>query len=244
MAADERSTRLRVDSDGVKITESSGVRTGVWLLVLAMGLTGAAIFLAARSRIQSSVDESPSRPDRNPEAQRVDAAPAVRPEVRRVDTHVASADAGRPEPPAQGDDEKRAEIVPTDPGQVSAAEPRDDAHAADGAGEPSGMAHFPPPGTKPIKRGIVVPEDFELPPGFVRHYQATDDGQRLPAILMFHPDYKPVDEHGVPIPLPDDRVVPVDMAPPGLPIQMLAAPENPTEAQADPEDSDAQDAAP
>lgn len=89
-----------------------------------------------------------------------------------------------------------------------------------------GVAVFPPPGTKPIKRGIIVPEDFELPAGFVRHYQATDDGRLLPAILMFHPDYHPVDEHGAPVPLPDDRVVPPEMAPPGLPIETLEVPES------------------
>ena len=244
MSADERSTRLRVDSDGVKIIESSGVRTGVWLLVLAMSLIGAAIFLAARPRTQSSLDESPRRADRNPEAQRVEAAPALPPEVRRVDTHVASGAVGLADQSAQRGDEKPAETVPGDAAPARAEEPRDQAPADDGANEATGMALFPPPGTKPIKRGIVVPEDFELPPGFVRHYQATDDGQRLRAILMFHPDYKPVDEHGVPIPLPDDRVVPADMAPPGLPIEMLAVPENPTEAQAAPVDSDAQDAAP
>jgi hypothetical protein len=80
------------------------------------------------------------------------------------------------------------------------------------------------PGTKPMKRGIVVPEDFELPPGFVRHYQSTDDGERVSAILMFHPDYAPTDETGEPIPLPENRVVPEEMAPPGLPIQMLQLP--------------------
>ncbi|QSQ21307.1 hypothetical protein JY651_39985 [Pyxidicoccus parkwayensis] len=81
------------------------------------------------------------------------------------------------------------------------------------------------PGTKPLKRGIVVPEDFELPPGYVRHYQSTDDGDRLKAILMFHPDYEPKDASGQPIPLPENRVVPAEMAPPGLPIQMLELPE-------------------
>ena len=97
-----------------------------------------------------------------------------------------------------------------------------------GSGAPGeGIAVFPPPGTKPIKRGILVPEGFELPPGYVRHYQATDDGQRVPAILMFHPDYHPVDEHGVPIPLPENRIVPPDMAPPGMPVEMLQVPENP-----------------
>ena len=81
------------------------------------------------------------------------------------------------------------------------------------------------PGTKPMKRGIVVPEDFELPPGFVRHYQSTDDGERVAAILMFHPDYAPKDESGQPIPLPENRVVPEQMAPRGMPIQMLQLPE-------------------
>lgn len=88
----------------------------------------------------------------------------------------------------------------------------------------SGRALFPPPGTKPIRRGLVVPEDFELPPGYVRHYQATDGGQRLPAVLMFHPDYRPRDASGQPIPLPEDRLVPPELAPPGLPIQVLELP--------------------
>src|SRR5688572_16261539 len=30
-------------------------------------------------------------------------------------------------------------------------------------GEATGIAAFPPPGTKRLKRGIVVPEDFQLP---------------------------------------------------------------------------------
>ena len=42
-----------------------------------------------------------------------------------------------------------------------------------------------------------MPDDFELPEGYVRHYQTTDDGEQLPAILMFHPDYQFVDENGV-----------------------------------------------
>ena len=88
-----------------------------------------------------------------------------------------------------------------------------------------GIRVFPPPGTKPIKRGIIVPEDFALPPGYVRHYQATDDGERLPAILMFHPDYEFVDAQGRPVSLPEDRLVPPDMAPPGLRIEMLQVPE-------------------
>src|SRR5881394_2586035 len=89
------------------------------------------------------------------------------------------------------------------------------------SGETGGIAVFPLPGTKPVKRGIVVPEDFALPEGYVRHYQMTDDGRPLPPILMFHRDYQFVDERGAPVPLPEDRVVPPDMAPAGLPIRML-----------------------
>jgi lysophospholipase L1-like esterase len=46
------------------------------------------------------------------------------------------------------------------------------------------------PGSHPPKSGILVPEGFELPEGYVPHYQSTDDGEQLPAILMFHPDYE------------------------------------------------------
>src|SRR5262249_56369736 len=67
--------------------------------------------------------------------------------------------------------------------------------------ERTGMRVFPPPGTKPIKRGIVVPDDFELPPGFVRHYQATDDGHRPPPIPTFSPDYDWADAQGNPLAL-------------------------------------------
>ncbi|CAG0987254.1 hypothetical protein MYXO_02197 [Myxococcaceae bacterium] len=101
-------------------------------------------------------------------------------------------------------------------------------------GERSGIQLFPPPGTMPLRGGIVVPEDFELPPGYVRHYQNTDDGERLPAILMFSPDYEWVDETGAVIALPDDGIVPPEMAPPGLAIQMLVVPEAGTGAEAKP----------
>ena len=69
-----------------------------------------------------------------------------------------------------------------------------------------------------------MPEEFELPEGYVRHYQTTDDGKQLPAILMFHPDYQFVDEHGAPVAVPDDHIVPPSMAPPGLRPEMLDVP--------------------
>src|SRR5262249_61004785 len=95
-------------------------------------------------------------------------------------------------------------------------------------GEHAGLGVFPPPGTKPVKRGIVVPDDFELPEGYVRHYQTTDDGRRLPPILMFHPDYAGVDASGKPVAIPEDRVVPPEMAPTRLPIRILDPDQGPT----------------
>jgi len=89
------------------------------------------------------------------------------------------------------------------------------------AGETGGIAAFNPPGTDPVKSGIIVPDDYELPPGYARRYQTLDDGTDVPPILMFSPDYEFLDGNGNPIPLPDDLIVPPEMAPPGLPIRIL-----------------------
>ncbi len=94
-------------------------------------------------------------------------------------------------------------------------------------GEHTGIAAFEPPGTDPPKTGIVVPDDFPLPEGYVRHYQSDDDGNPLPPILTFHPDYEFVDESGAPVALPESRVVPPELAPSGLPIRMLDVPPPP-----------------
>lgn len=105
----------------------------------------------------------------------------------------------------------------------------DDSDALPPAGaEPGrdGIYAFPAPGTKRIKVGVVVPEGFELPPGYVRHYQATDRGEMLPAILMYNPREPPLDAQGRPVEIPEDGVVPADRAPPGLPIELLRVPEN------------------
>ena len=124
-------------------------------------------------------------------------------------------------PPAPPSPAPRAEAAGGEPEQEPEAPP---------AGEsapivPSGIGLFPPPGTDPIKVGIVVPDDFELPEGYLRHYQVTDDGQELEPILLFHPDYELLDDAGQPIPLPPDRIVPPELAPPGMPIRKVVVPE-------------------
>ena len=92
------------------------------------------------------------------------------------------------------------------------------------AGIHEGLGAFSPPGTRPPLVGLAVPEDFALPPGYVRHYQATDDGQRIEAILMFSPDRPFIDAQGRPVAIPKDRVVPPELAPPGLPLRRIVIP--------------------
>lgn len=93
------------------------------------------------------------------------------------------------------------------------------------AGVRSGLAAFNAPGTRPPLIGIAVSEDFELPPGYVRHHQVTDDGQRIEPILMFSPDHPLVaaaaGQGAVP---PQDRVVPPALVPSGLPIRQIVLP--------------------
>ncbi|MYM40701.1 hypothetical protein [Duganella qianjiadongensis] len=88
----------------------------------------------------------------------------------------------------------------------------------------SGLGAFQPPGTRPPLRGLAVPEDFELPPGYMRHYQATDDGQRIEALLMFVPGWQLYDEQQRPIAMPEDGVVPPELAPAGLPLRQISIP--------------------
>lgn len=92
------------------------------------------------------------------------------------------------------------------------------------AGVTTGLGAFSPPGTRPPLMGLAVPEDFVLPPGYVRHYQATDDGRRIEPILMYSPDHPPLDASGQPVLVPEDRVVPPEMAPQGLPLRRIVVP--------------------
>lgn len=92
------------------------------------------------------------------------------------------------------------------------------------AGIHSGLGAFPPPGTSPPLVGLAVPDDYVLPEGYVRHFQATDDGQRIEPILMYSPDYQFFDGAGRRIEIPPDRVVPPELAPPGLPLRPIEIP--------------------
>ncbi len=92
------------------------------------------------------------------------------------------------------------------------------------AGVYTGLAAFNPPGTRPNLVGLAVPENFVLPKGYVSHHQSTDDGQKVEAILMFAPDFQMLDAAGKPVAMPQDRIVPPELAPPGLPIRRIVIP--------------------
>lgn len=164
-------------------------------------------------------------PRREPEAGA--AAPASAPSPTRDARAAARPAAGAGTSPAD-----RTNGGPTEADDAAAARAdREVARTAEeviagmrAAGETRGLAAIPPSGTNPVKPGLVVPKDFELPEGYIRHYQTTDDGRRLEAILMFSPDYDFVDEHGNRVAVPDDGIVQPDMAPPGMPLRTLDVP--------------------
>ncbi|HXJ33406.1 MAG TPA: hypothetical protein VMS22_05135 [Candidatus Eisenbacteria bacterium] len=218
MASDPEWPRVRVDADGVRIVETPDHRPDVWI-VLAVGVV----------LIAGIVGLWPSRPQGATETARA-AAPAVGATPAPPRAEPATGDAALPHSapatragkiralrkmgvePRRGPDGKREYAAKDVIGALRAAGVRD------------GIAAFEPPGTDPPKPGIIVPDDWVLPEGYVRHYQVTDDGQQLPPILMFHPDYEFVDEQGNAIAVPADRIVPPDLAPPGLVVRMLEVP--------------------
>lgn len=224
--------RRHVDADGVRTVEGPGVRTSVWLLTLAMALVGIALFVIVRPALLPNRPPATTPPAPAVAAALVHHPPPMAPTRLRppVRPQVKAAAGAPPALPVQAGDAQPQRLQPAQTPQpqpdYDAAPPAADAGQDQAAAEAAGIAAFPPPGSKPILRGIVVPDDFELPPGYVRHYQTTDDGHQLLPILMFHPDYHPVDANGAPIALPADRVVPPGMAPPGMPVQQLDVPDN------------------
>jgi len=153
---------------------------------------------------------------------RVKGTPSVVAVRRRAAREGGTADEKATRPPVARGVGPRTAPTPDDARpQVDAA---DAIMALRTQGETEGIAAFGLPGTKPPKSGVIVPEGFQLPEGFVRHYQTTDDGQQLPPILMVDPDYELVDANGKPVTM-SDGVVPQELVPPGMPVQMLEVPE-------------------
>ncbi len=214
------------DLDGVRLARTGGGERASWLVAAAVGIVAFLAVSGLRSTLGQAPSDAGDRSTTGPvrgEAPRVAAArdvpaPAPSPGMDAPATVAAA-------PPAAHFTARRRQARVADPAPA-AVPPPTPAGDAGTVSEPNpGIFVFPPPGTDPPKSGIVVPEGVELPPGYVRHYQSTDDGEQLEAILMFHPDYEFVDAAGRPITLPADRVVPPELAPAGIPIRMLVVPE-------------------
>jgi hypothetical protein len=208
------------DGEGVRITEhgTRGSRSVLLYKAFAVVLAGGCVGYLMMGREapsdsgQAAIDERAS--------DRPVAAP-MRPAALEA-TAVPRRDV-TPPPAAPGGDLSSvdlSEVIP--PGmEPTAAEVIDELHKA---GIHSGIGAFNPPGTSPPLIGLAVPDDFELPEGYVRHYQATDDGQRIEPILMYSPDFEFFDSAGRRIEIPADRVVPPGMAPSGLTTRRITVP--------------------
>jgi hypothetical protein len=219
------------DGDGVRIirTHAPRARWALALQLLALVLIAAGIaylLYPARSTPSPSTASTPERAQ-GAETRTTAAADAA---IEAEDKPMTSRRL-HPAQPAQtpsnsadlrsGDDNDIATYISPDDAEPTMAEV---IQALRDSGDHGGIAAFNPPGTSPPLQGLAVPEDFVLPPGYVRHHQVTDDGQPIEAILMYAPDYVLRDADGRPIPIPEDRVVPPEMAPPGLPIRPITIP--------------------
>jgi hypothetical protein len=192
-----------VDSDGVTRIQRKRTGSGTWIVGLGLGVTILCLLLSAW--LVSSPASVPATPEAEPE-RLAQAAPEPSPTPSRPAARVAPRPQSAPAQPAPQEEPVAQEAAPSGPAE--------------------GLNLYRP-GTSPLKQGIIVPENFELPPGYVRHYQSTDNGEGIKPILMFHPDYKPVDSKGTPVELPSNRVVPPELAPQGMPIEILELPEGP-----------------
>ena len=224
-----------VDADGVRVERTRRVEAEPgrwWTPVLALGaLLGALVLLGLGER-----SIAPAKPGS------VDAAVTIAFDARGgvADVRAAPPSASQPMPrrphftpmAANPSSDLDFTLPSTDPDDIASyfrpgdAEPTmaELIEALRDSGVREGIAAFNPPGTQPLLGGIAVPPDFELPPGYVRHHQVTDDGVDVEPILMFAPDVQFFDEQGRPIAIPDDRVVPPELAPPGLPIRPVDLP--------------------
>lgn len=217
MASVPSSSGARTNADGVTTVAGSTAHRVLWLAASAIGVVvllvvAVLVLLPALPRTDAStpipIPTPTASAQREPlvaDVAPTPAAPATAATAKRATPRRRAAKRPTPAPPPAQAEIRAEEVIP----------------ALRAAGETEGIAAFGVPGTDPPKSGLIVPDDFAVPEGYVRHHQVTDDGEQLPPILMFHPDYELVDEQGQPIELPADRVVPPEMAPPGMPIQQL-----------------------
>lgn len=205
------------DGDGVRITEH-GSRGSLPYKALALILIGG---IAGYLTTMAPDRESPNTGDtssdeRASDARAPDGNAVAAPGAKAMRDRQLTA---RPAPPPRDPNDLANYVAP---GQAPPM--KEVIERLHDAGIHTGLGAFSPPGTSPPLIGLAVPDDYVLPEGYVRHFQATDDGQRIEAILMFSPDFEFFDSTGKRIEVPEDRVVPASMAPPGLVIRTIEIP--------------------
>lgn len=219
------------DGDGVRIIrrEPPGGRSRRWAFVLTLTLAigaGTSYLFHLRQADAPSVDGAEHATQYKAPVAGFASVPksstaALPRAVRRVAPEVS--EQGSPsdfEQPSSDPNDLTHYVSPGDPAPTMA----EVIGALHEAGIHEGLGAFNPPGTSPPLQGLAVPDDFELPEGYVRHHQVTDEGEPIEPILMFSPDFEFYDESGNLVELPADRVVPPELAPPGLPIQPVEIP--------------------
>ena len=207
--------------DGVRVTERArgvapGRVAGLVVLAVVAGVVGwrlLATRTAAQAGERAALGAQDAAREQAASASAGMPAAAARPAPTRGPTPAAPQDGEDPTPDLsdyvlRGEAPSMAEVI----------------EALHARGIRSGLGAFPPPGTRPPLVGLEVPEGFPLPEGYVRHHQATDDGQRIAPILMFHPDLTHVQLNGRRVPVPADRVVTPALAPPGMPLRRVRIP--------------------
>lgn len=218
------------DEDGIRVIRRQ--RGNESLHVLGLGACVLALGVAAGVWLSMRQYEGGSEPAPAVQAESASAAGAAAP-VRTERTFTLRSSPSPRSLPAEAQESPEDYDLPSlDPDDIAAyIRPGDEEptaaeliEALREAGIHEGIAAFNPPGTSPPLEGLAVPEDFELPEGYVRHHQVTDEGEPIEPILMFSPDYEYYDEQGRRVELPADLVVPEELAPPGLPIRHVRVP--------------------
>lgn len=204
------------DGDGVRVVSKPrrALRRWAWMAVVIAVVALAAWLVLGRS------PEHGARPADTPSAVS-DEATATTASTSRATQPMTSATTQAPETmPRTDPDDLAAYFEPGDPEPTGA----EVITALREAGVRTGLGAFNPPGTSPPLEGLAVPDDFKLPDGYVRHHQVTDEGVPIEPILMFAPDFALYDANGKPIAMPGNRVVPPELAPPGLPLRRVRIP--------------------
>ena len=208
------------DGDGVRITEhdKGGLHSTLLYKLLALVLVGCLVgYLATKGSRELASRRGDTGSDvsvsgtQAPDGSEPASSAAMTPRDRKL--------SARPTPPPRDPNDLANYVAP---GQAPPM--KEVIERLHDAGIHTGLGAFSPPGTSPPLIGLAVPDDYVLPEGYVRHFQATDDGQRIEPILMFSPDFEFFDSTGKRIEVPKDRVVPPSMAPPGLAIRMIEIP--------------------